>query len=58
VKHAAGSSSESRGKEALTGDMDIARAKIDVEVMGFKLLLLVPLMSFVLYRSGTPVSNG
>ncbi|KAJ7456457.1 P-loop containing nucleoside triphosphate hydrolase protein [Mycena latifolia] len=33
VKHAGGSGPESRGKEsALTGDMDIVRAKIDVEI--------------------------
>ncbi|KAJ6569618.1 P-loop containing nucleoside triphosphate hydrolase protein [Mycena capillaripes] len=33
VKHAAGGGPESRGKEsALTGDMDIIRAKIDVEI--------------------------
>ncbi|KAJ7642282.1 P-loop containing nucleoside triphosphate hydrolase protein [Mycena rosella] len=33
VKHAAGGASESQGKEsALTGDMDIARAKINVEI--------------------------
>ncbi|KAF8213711.1 P-loop containing nucleoside triphosphate hydrolase protein [Mycena galopus ATCC 62051] len=39
VKHAPGGGPESRGKEsALTGDMDLVRAKIDVEIrnVGFK----------------------
>ncbi|KAK7064707.1 pleiotropic drug resistance protein, ABC superfamily [Favolaschia claudopus] len=39
VKHAGGGGSESRGKEStLTGDMDLVRAKINVEVrnLGFK----------------------